>query len=174
MDVGGCCTVCGTLLRRQAEQTNRRPVTFSCPLEEGQDKADTVPTSVSLLDLWRTPGLARSILVTATITSSCLVIVKIIIRSILVTNSKTNKLTPKCLCQVLYYLWFTIALVYFSLALNSHVLFPSTLHLNTAAAGALELPAYTLTLVALLYAGRNSFSCRTLSDPNDPPLNPQN
>ena len=158
MVVGGCCDVCATLLRRQAEQTNSRPVTFSCPGEEGKDEADTVPTSVSLLDLWRTPGLARSILVTTTMTSSCLVIIKMIIRSIIVTNTTTTKLKPTWLCQVLYYLWFTIALVYFSLALNSHVLFPSTLHLNTAAAGALELPAYTLTLVALLYAGKNSFS----------------
>ena len=108
-------------------------------------------------------------------------------RSTLVTTVTTTKplslsffrlgwsvLHPTYFCQVLYYLWFTIALVYFSLALNSHVLFPSTLHLNTAAAGALELPAYTITLVALLYAGKNSSSWTLpLSDPEHSPENPK-
>jgi len=55
---------------------------------------------------------------------------------------------------VMYYLWFTNSFVYYGLTLNSGSLLPGSLHINFVIGGALEVVAYILTIVALIYFGR--------------------
>ena len=55
---------------------------------------------------------------------------------------------------IMYYLWFTNSFVYYGLTLNSGSLIPGNLHINFVIGGALEILAYTLTIVALLFLGR--------------------
>jgi len=55
---------------------------------------------------------------------------------------------------IMYYLWFTNSFVYYGLTLNSGSLFPGSLHINFIIGGALEILAYTLTILAFIYTGR--------------------
>jgi len=54
----------------------------------------------------------------------------------------------------MYYLWFTNSFVYYGLTLNSGSLLPGSLHINFVIGGALEVVAYILTIVALIFFGR--------------------
>jgi len=67
----------------------------------------------------------------------------------LFTNSALRRST-----LVMYYLWFTNSFVYYGLTLNSGSLLPGSLHVNFLIGGALEVVAYILTIVALIYFGR--------------------
>jgi len=67
----------------------------------------------------------------------------------LFTNSALRRST-----LVMYYLWFTNSFVYYGLTLNSGSLLPGSLHINFVIGGALEVLAYILTIVALIYFGR--------------------
>merc|ERR550525_1343072 len=55
---------------------------------------------------------------------------------------------------IMYYLWFTNSFVYYGLTLNSGSLIPGNLHINFVIGGALEVVAYILTIIALIYFGR--------------------
>jgi len=67
----------------------------------------------------------------------------------LFTNSAMRRST-----LVMYYLWFTNSFVYYGLTLNSGSLLPGSLHINFVIGGALEVVAYILTIIALIYFGR--------------------
>lgn len=55
---------------------------------------------------------------------------------------------------IMYYLWFTNSFVYYGLTLNSGSLIPGDLYINFVIGGALEIVAYILTILALLFLGR--------------------
>lgn len=66
---------------------------------------------------------------------------------------RTLNLRKKTLIQ--WFLWFTCSFVYYGLVLNTSTLIPGgDFHINFFIGGVVEIPAYLLTIMVLLYWGR--------------------
>jgi len=63
---------------------------------------------------------------------------------------------------VMFYLWFTNALVYYGLVLNAGSFLPGNIYINNIVAGSLEMVATAAALVVFLYGGRRFVQSGTL------------
>jgi len=64
---------------------------------------------------------------------------------------------------VMFYLWFTNALVYYGLLLNAGSFLPGDIYINTFVAGVLEFAAPIVTIVVFIYGGRRYVQAGTLT-----------
>ncbi len=61
---------------------------------------------------------------------------------------------------LLYFVWFSVALAYYGLSLNAAYLVPgSSLYINFAVSGLVELPAYLSCVLTILFCGRRIGLC---------------
>ena len=55
-----------------------------------------------------------------------------------------------------YFNWFTASFVYYALTFDSGTLIPGNIYINFAVSGLIEIPAYTICIVLLVYLGRRN------------------